>query len=41
LEPSPHMEIDKVVTSQNKEYVIVHQYDRVPAWRKIIEAKYG
>jgi hypothetical protein len=41
LEPSPHMELDKVVTSQNKEYVIVHQYDRVPAWRKIIEAKYG
>ena len=41
LEPSPHMEIDKVVTSMNKEYVIVHQYDRVPAWRKIIEAKYG
>ena len=40
LEPSPKMEGDKVVTSTGIEYTIVHQYDRVPAWRKIIEAKF-
>jgi len=40
LEPSPKLEGDKVVTSEGKEYVIVHQYDRVPEWRKILEEKY-
>ena len=40
LEPSPKMEGDKVLTSTGKEYIIVHQYDRVPEWRKVIEAKY-
>ena len=40
LEPSPKMEDDKVVTSTGIEYTIVHQYDRVPEWKKIIEAKY-
>ena len=40
LEPSPKMEGDKVVTSKGIEYTIVHQYDRVPEWKKIIEAKY-
>jgi hypothetical protein len=40
LEPSPIMQDDKVVTSTGKEFSIVHQYDRVPEWRKIIEAKY-
>jgi hypothetical protein len=40
LEPSPKLEGDKVVTSEGIEYTIVHQYDRVPEWRKLIEAKY-
>jgi hypothetical protein len=40
LEPSPKMEDDKVVTSTGIEYTIAHQYDRVPEWKKIIEAKY-
>ena len=40
LEPSPKMEGDKVLTSTGKEYIIVHQYDRVPEWKKVIEAKY-
>ena len=40
LEPSPKLEGDKVVTSTGIEYTIVHQYDRVPEWKKIIEAKY-
>jgi hypothetical protein len=40
LEPSPKMEGNKVLTSEGKEYIIVHQYDRVPEWKKVIEAKY-
>jgi hypothetical protein len=40
LEPSPKLEGDKVVTSEGIDYTIVHQYDRVPEWRKVIEAKY-
>ena len=40
LEPSPKLEGDKVVTSTGIEYTIVHQYDRVPEWKKVIEAKY-
>ena len=40
LEPSPKLEGDKVLTSTGIEYTIVHQYDRVPEWKKVIEAKY-
>jgi len=41
LEASPKMISGQVVTSGTEEpYSIVHQYDRVPEWRKIIEAKY-
>ena len=40
LEPSPKLDGDKVVTSEGIEYTIVHQYDRVPEWRKGIEEKY-
>lgn len=40
LEPSPKLEGDMVVTSTGIEYTIVHQYDRVPEWKKVIEAKY-
>ena len=41
LEPSPQMVDGKVVTSRGKEFTIVHQYDRVPEWRAIIEKTYG
>jgi len=41
LEPSPKLDGDKVVTSEGIEYNIVHQYDRVPEWKKIIEEKYN
>lgn len=41
LEPSPQMIDGKVVTSRGKEFTIVHQYDRVPEWRSIIEKTYG
>jgi len=40
-EPSPRMENGKVVTSVGKEFTIVHQYDRVPDWKKVIEEKYA
>ena len=39
-EPSPRFENGKVVTSLGKEFTIVHQYDRVPDWKEIIEKKY-
>jgi hypothetical protein len=41
LEPSPKLDGDKVVTSEGIEYTIVHQYDRVPEWKKVIEEKYN
>ena len=41
LEPSPKLDGNKVVTSEGIEYTIVHQYDRVPEWKKIIEEKYN
>jgi len=40
LEKSPVINGNTVTTSRGEEYVIVHQYDRVPEWRKVIEAKY-
>ena len=41
LEPSPIMVDGKVTTSTGKDFTIVHQYDRIPAWRNIIEEKYN
>lgn len=41
LEPSPKLEGGKVVTSTGIPFTIVHQYDRVPTWRHVVEAKYG
>lgn len=41
LEPSPKMVGDEVTTSTGIPFTIVHQYDRVPEWRKIIEEKYA
>jgi hypothetical protein len=41
LEESPILVDDQVCTSTGKPHVIVHQYDRVPEWKKIIEEKYA
>jgi hypothetical protein len=41
LEASPTINGDIVTTSKGTPYYIVHQYDRVPEWRKLIEVKYG
>jgi hypothetical protein len=40
LEPTPIIEDGIVKTSTGVPFAIVHQYDRVPEWRKIIEDKY-
>lgn len=40
LEPEPIWNGEKVLTSQGKEFSIVHQYDRVPEWRKFYMDKY-
>lgn len=39
-DPSPRLENGKVVTSTGKEFTIVHQYDRIPQWKDIIEKQY-
>lgn len=41
LEATPKMENQKIVTSLGKLFTIVHQYDRIPDWRKVIENIYG
>lgn len=41
LENSPKIDEDIVTTSTGGSFTIVHQYDRVPEWKKIIEEKYG
>lgn len=40
LEDIPVLKGDKVFTSEGKEFCIVHQYDRVPTMKNIIEKKY-
>jgi len=41
IEAQPKMNGSEVTTSTGIPFTIVHQYDRVPQWRKVIEAKYG
>jgi len=41
IEAQPKMNENEVTTSTGIPFTIVHQYDRVPQWRKVIEAKYG
>jgi len=41
LEPLPRFIDGKVTNSKGKDFTIVHQYDRVPEWRPIIEAKFN
>lgn len=40
-EPSPQIIDGVVCTSQGIPYAIVHQYDRIPEWEKVIKMKYG
>ena len=40
LEEEPIMKNGKVCTSTGKEFTIVHQYDRVPYWKSVIESIY-
>jgi hypothetical protein len=41
LESQPKMIGDMVCTSVGTPHVIVHQYNRVPEWKEIIESKYA
>jgi hypothetical protein len=41
IEAEPKMSVNIVTTSTGIPFTIVHQYDRIPNWRKILEAKYG
>jgi hypothetical protein len=41
LEAEPRIHEHRITTSKFEEFNIVHQYDRVPEWRKVIEARYG
>jgi hypothetical protein len=41
LEESPILVDDLVCTSDGRPHVIVHQYNRVPEWKDIIEKKYA
>jgi hypothetical protein len=40
LEAEPNFINDEVLTSLGKPFAIVHQYDRVPEWKKFIKSKY-
>lgn len=40
LEPEPVWKDNRVLTSKGQEFVIVHQYDRVPDWHKFYLEKY-
>lgn len=41
IEPEPLMNSEGIVTtSTGKPFVMVHQYDRIPEWKRIIEKKY-
>jgi len=41
LEKEPIFEDGLVKTSEGKTFCIVHQYDRVPVWKKFVAEKYG
>lgn len=41
VEAEPTLIDDLVCTSKGEPFVIVHQYDRVPDWKKVIESKYA
>lgn len=41
LEGRPYVENDQIVNENGEPFYIVHQYDRVREWKKIVEEKYG
>lgn len=41
LSPEPTFDGEYVYNSKGEKYVLVHQYNRVPAWKEKIEKKYG
>ena len=41
IEAEPKINDDIVTTSTGIPFTSVHQYDRIPNWKKILEAKYG
>lgn len=41
LEPEPIFIDEKVMTHLKKPFTIIHQYDRIPEWKKFIENKYS
>jgi hypothetical protein len=41
VEKTPILVDNLVCTSDGRPFPIVHQYDRVPEWKEIIEKKYG
>lgn len=41
LEAEPYFKDGIVYTSKDKPFAIVHQYDRVPEWKKFIQEKYN
>jgi hypothetical protein len=41
LEEEPIFDNGVVWTADREMYCIVHQYDRVPEWKKFVEQKYG
>jgi hypothetical protein len=41
LSPEPVFDGEYVYTSKGEKYVLVHQYNRVPAWKQLIEKKYS
>ena len=41
VEKSPILINNMVCTSDGKPFSIVHQYDRVPQWKEIIEKNYA
>lgn len=40
MEPRPRLENDLVVNDAGEPFYIVHQYDRVREWKKVVEQKY-
>lgn len=41
LEPEPVWDGTRVRTSKGTEFAIVHQWDRIPAWKNVIERAYS
>lgn len=41
LEPPPSWDGEFATTSKGKKHVVLHQWDRIPAWAPAVEARYG